>query len=183
MSYDVALDKAWNKVKELSNEKLLSMKFLSDEYSIDIENRKVLSLSCNAPAKEYYTILILHFLAEKLVGLPNLSAEWISFQELSGGQGYFAAFKKRAIEPIIRKYGKNPDSLLEIIERFPAKTVKLGDASVVIEAFEKVPVLITFWRGDEEFGPEANILFDKNIQKIFCTEDIAVLSGIIANQI
>jgi len=31
-------------------------------------------------------------------------------------------------------------------------------------------------RGDEEFGPEANILFDKSITDIFCTEDIVVLS-------
>jgi len=183
MSYGVALEKAWSKLKDLSEEKLLSIKFLSDEYSVDIDDRKILSLSCNAPAKEYYTILILHFLAQKLISLPELSGEWISFQELAGGQGYFAAFKKRAIEPIIRKYGKNPDSLLEIIERFPAKTVKLGDVSVVIEVFENVPVLITFWRGDEEFGPEANMLFDKNITQIFCTEDIAVLSGIIAGLI
>jgi len=183
MSYDVALGKAWNKIQELTDENLHSVKFLADEYNIDIENKKVLSLSCNAPAKEYYSILILHYLIQKLIKLPPLSGEWISFQELPGGQGYFAAFKKRSIDSILRKYGKKPDNLLGIIEKFPAKSVKIGDVGVVIEAFKDVPILINLWRGDEEFDPEANVLFDRSIQQIFCTEDIAVLSGIVANLI
>jgi hypothetical protein len=39
------------------------------------------------------------------------------------------------------------------------------------------------WRPDEEFGPEANLLFDKSITGIFCTEDIVVLAGIIASEV
>lgn len=58
-----------------------------------------------------------------------------------------------------------------------------GDIGIVLEAFQGVPALITLWRGDEEFGPEVNMLFDKSITQIFCTEDIVVLAGIIASQI
>ena len=183
MSYDAALEKAWSELENLSDEKVKTIKFLSDEYSIDSGNRKVLSLSCNAAAKEYYSILILHYLIKKLKGLPEISGEWISFKELEGGQGYFGAFRKRAIEPVIRKYGKQPDDLTQLIERFPAKNIQFGDVGVALEAFEKVPILITLWRGDTEFGPEANMLFDRSISKVFCTEDVAVLSGIVAGLI
>ena len=89
MGYAVALEKAWRELKELTREKVLSVKFLADEYNIDLEDYKVLSLSCNAPAKEYYSILILHYLAKKLKVNPELREEWISFNELEGGQGYF----------------------------------------------------------------------------------------------
>ena len=44
-------------------------------------------------------------------------------------------------------------------------------------------MLITIWKADDEFGPDANILFDKNITKIFCIEDTVVLTEIVAHTI
>lgn len=183
MGYEPALEKSWSALSSLTKESSLSTRFLSDEYSVDVKKREILSLSCNAKAKDFYSILILHYLIQESKGLPVLTSEWASFQEFDGGQGYYPAFRKRVIEPILRKYGSNPNALLELVERFPAKTVQFGDAGLVIEAFSQVPVLITLWKGDEEFGPEANMLFDKSIAKIFVTEDIVVLGGIVASLI
>jgi len=183
MSYDIALNKAWEELLRLKPAKELSVKFLADEYTIDCENRRVLSLSCNAPAKDFITILLLHYLAKKLQGLPVLAEEWLGFKELSGIEGYKAAFKKRALEPIIRKYGSNPQGLLSVLDRLPGRRVDQADIGIVLEAFEGVPVMVLMWRPDEEFGPEANILFDKSLTGIFCTEDIVVLAGIVASQL
>ncbi|MFH1888725.1 MAG: DUF3786 domain-containing protein [Candidatus Omnitrophota bacterium] len=180
MSYEVALRKGWDDLKALNPAKSLSVKFLADEYTVDVEAEKVLSLSCNAPAKDFTAIIILHYLAQKIKGLPLLSNEWMSFKELSGVEGYAAAFRKRSIEPIIRKYGSHPEAVLAALDRLPGKRVDQGDIGIVVEAFEGVPVIVTLWRGDDEFGPEANILFDKSISHILCTEDIVVLAGFVA---
>ncbi len=181
MSYEVALQKGWEGLSKLKPGKTLSVKFLGDEYSVDLQEKRVLSLACNAPAKDFTVILILHYLAHKLKEVPALTNEWLSFKELSGVEGYYSAFRKRAIEPIIRKYGSHPEGLLAALDRLPAKRVDQGDVGIVLEAFEGVPVLITLWRSDDEFGPEANILFDKSITQIFCTEDIVVLAGFVAS--
>ena len=183
MGYSVALSKAWSELENLTDDNNISIRFLFDEYTVDLDNKRILSLSCNAPAKDYISILILHYLKQRIRGLPLMSGEWISFKQLQGGQGYYSAFKKRAIEPITRKYGSNPEGLLELIERFKAKSIQLADYSIVLDIFDGVPVLITLWRGDEEFGPEANILFDKSIEDIFCTEDIAILAGFVVHNI
>ena len=183
MSYAAALQKGWEDLSKLNPEKILTVKFLGDEYTVNFGEKKVLSLSCNAPAKDFAVILILHYLAHKLKEVPALTNEWLSFKELSGVEGYYSAFRKRAIEPIIRKYGSHPEGLLAALDRLPAKRVDQGDVGIVLEAFEGVPVLITLWRSDDEFGPEANILFDKSITQIFCTEDIVVLAGFIASQL
>jgi hypothetical protein len=183
MSYDVAINKAWEELGKLSPEKTFTVKFLGDEYTADFTNRQIMSLACNVPAKDFTAILILHYLASKLKGLPRLTGEWLSFKELSGVEGYYPAFRKRAIEPIIRKYGENPEAILEDLDRLPAKRVNQGDIGIVSEVFEGVPALITIWRKDEEFGPDANMLFDKSITQIFCTEDIVVLAGFIAGQL
>ncbi|MFC1703760.1 DUF3786 domain-containing protein [Candidatus Omnitrophota bacterium] len=183
MAYDEALAKAWLGVEAVATDKSYSVQFLADEYSADLENHRILSLSCNVPAKDHVSILILHYLEKKLKGLPAPAGDWISFKQLEGGQGYYSAFKKRAIDPIVRKYGSKPEAIFELVERLQAKKAQLADVSVALEAFESVPALITLSRADEEFGPEANILFDKSITDIFCTEDVAVLAGIIASSI
>ena len=180
MSYEIAVNKAWDDILKLGPEKNISVRFLSDTYSIDTENKKVFSVSCNVPAKNFIAILILHYLAKQLISLPAVTGEWLTFRELSGIEGYYPAFKKRAIEPVIRKYGNNPQGLYSVLERLAAKKAEGGDAAVIIEGFEGVPALIKVWRKDAEFGTDANIYFDRSIVQIFCIEDIVVLAGLIA---
>ena len=183
MGYEAAINKAWGELGKINPDKGLSIKFLADEYSIDLKNRRVISLACNSPAKDFYAILILHYALKELEGLPQLCGEWLGFKELSQVEGYSPAFRKRSIEPILRKYGQKPEALLGVLDRLPAKRVEQGDIGIVLEAFAQVPAMITLWRKDEEFGPEANMLFDKSITRIFCTEDIVVLANIIAIQL
>jgi len=183
MGYEVALLKAWLELENTTKDKALSVKFLADEYSVDLENKCVLSLSCNVPAKEYISILILHYLIKKLKGLPPTTGDWITFRQLEGGLGYYPTFKKRVITTITRKYGSKPDELLKLTERFDAHKIQLADISIVIEVFDKVPILIELWKADDEFGPEVNVLYDKSIKNIFCTEDIVVLSEVLAHSV
>jgi hypothetical protein len=47
---------------------------------------------------------------------------------------------------------------------------------VTINAFDRVPLTLVLWRGDEEVAPNGNILFDANISDYLSTEDVTVLS-------
>lgn len=183
MGYEVALKKAWEDLAILKAPNNLSVKFMADEYSLDLVARNILSLSCNVPAKDFLSILILHYLAQRLKGLPELSGQWITFRELSGIQGYYDAYHKRSIEPLIHKYGRNPDALGDCLARLPARLSEGGDVSIVVEALANVPVLIKLWKADSEFGPDANIYFDASIKNIFCLEDIVVLAQLVVGQL
>jgi len=181
MKYNAALTKAWLELKSVAGDKKFSLLFLADEYEINLEKEKVLSLSADSEAPGHISVLILHFLLRKLKGLPLIKNKWISFKDLAGGLIYYPVFKKRAIDFVVRKYGENPKALFELIGRFDAVKAEFADTSIIIEVFTGVPVLISLWRGDEEFGAEANILFDKSIENIFCTEDVVVLAGVAAS--
>jgi len=183
MGYEVALKKSWEDLANQKGPKNLSVKFLADEYSVDSAAEKILSLSCNVPVKDFVSILILHYLAQKLKGLPQLSSQWLTFRELSGVEGYYDAYHQRSIEPIIRKYGKSPDAIKDVLSRLPGKLSEGGDISIIIEAFINVPVLIKLWRQDTEFGPDANMYFDASIKNIFCTEDIIMLAQMVSSQL
>jgi hypothetical protein len=115
--------------------------------------------------------------------LPALTNQWLTFRELSGVEGYYDAYHKRSIEPIIRKYGKSPDAIKDVLSRLPGRLSAGGDISIIIEAFINVPVLIKLWRQDTEFGPDANMYFDASIKNIFCTEDIVMLAQMVSSQL
>ncbi|MBI4335166.1 MAG: DUF3786 domain-containing protein [Candidatus Omnitrophica bacterium] len=183
MSYAQALERAWGELAGLTGAKRHSVKFLGDEYDIDAEGRRVLSVSCNAPSKEHISVITLHYLIKKLKDkeLPKPTGKWVDFRELEGAEGYYPTFKKRTIEVILRKYGPAPDAIFDAAGRLHPKKVQAGDIGIAIEPFENIPVLITLSRADEEFGPDANILFDENIRKIFCMEDIVVLTEILVH--
>jgi len=185
MSYVQALDKAWNEVAALTAEKRFSIKLLSDIYEIDLDRKIAMSSSCNAPAKDHTTIILLHYLAQKLTfkTLPEPAGEWIDFNQLVGGEGYYPTFKKRTIDHVVKKYGRNPEDLLRVTQRMPAKVANFGDVSVIIYPFVEVGILIKISKGDSEFGPDASILYDRNIARIFCTEDVVVLTEIIVHQL
>jgi hypothetical protein len=56
-----------------------------------------------------------------------------------------------------------------------ARKGEIGDASLVIDAFAKVPVNIILWQGDDELKPEVNLLFDANILDYLTSEDITIM--------
>ncbi|MBN1526364.1 MAG: DUF3786 domain-containing protein [Candidatus Omnitrophica bacterium] len=183
MAYDTALNNSWNGLAEVSDAGKHAIEFLADAYDINLEKRTVLSKSRNAPAKDYITILLLHY----LIGISKKkcapSGEWVSFKEMESGRFYYSAFYEGAIKPIVKKYGEDPGKLSEAMKKFGGRDIETGDAGIEISVFPDVPVRIVIWKGDEEFEAEATMLFDKSISSIFSTEDIAVLARVLAHSI
>jgi hypothetical protein len=138
-------------------------------------------VSCNTEAKDYYKILILHYLANEGKVSDIKGDKWVSFRELDGGEVYFPAFRKRAIEPILRKYGSNPRGIFERQHFLDTEELDIGNVAISIKAFPKIKVAIVIWAKDEEFEADCNMLFNEGITRILPTEDAAVLGGIVAS--
>lgn len=185
MGYKRALDLAWDDLIGASDRRIYSLRFLLDTYEVDTEKRAIHSSSDGEPAKDFISILILHYLVKKLrLGrLPSPSGDWIDFNRLEGGEGYYGAFKKRTIDRLIKKFGASPETMVRSAERFPSIKSSTGDEGIILYPIDDIPVMVTAWKGDEEFGPDINIVFDKSISAIFCTEDIVVLTEAIVHQL
>ena len=121
-------------------------------------------------------ILILHYL-EHAEGVP-LHHKWISFKEIPGGQIYINPFYNRAIRPLIKLFGCDPQGLITAGFALGGKKENLGDASVAVPVFPMVPVAYVIWEGDEEFEPSGNILFDESAPHYLPLEDYAVIAGL-----
>jgi len=122
--------------------------------------------------------LILHYL-KNADGTPS-TGEWITFREIKSGEFYWPAFVKRVKNPLISFFGNKPKILLNLVSKIGGKIEnKIGDTSIVIQAFPQIKFLITLWDGDEDFPPDGNVLMDKNISHYFSTEDVAFAAGLL----
>lgn len=183
MSHTAALEKAWKDLEMLSPGDRHEVKLLTDTYDVNIKERKIFSNSCNIPAREYLAILILHYLIGSLKNTYVPSGEWISFKQIEGGETYFPAFHKGVIEPLLRKYGKHPEGIFSALDRLGAEKIDISDTAIEVTAFPEIRVRIIMYKGDDEFEPEANILFDRSLAKIYSMEDITVFFHFIVSSL
>ena len=82
----------------------------------------------------------------------------------------------RSQKPLLNFFGNRLELLEGAAQALGGRMVHYGDKAVIIPALPRVPIVLVFWSGDEEFQPEASILFDSTIPTYLSTEDIAVLS-------
>jgi hypothetical protein len=120
-------------------------------------------------------ILILHYLLNT-TGEP-LSGREVDFRSVPEGGFYWSAFVSRAKKPLLETFGHDLDLYLKVAAALGGTPRDLGDAAATFMAFPLVPVTHVLWGGDEEFPPDANILFDETISRHLSTEDIAALAG------
>ncbi len=122
-------------------------------------------------------VLILHYMVGK--GASGPAGDWVAYREIPGAGFYFGAFVKRAIDPLKKAFGNDAAALARAASVLGAKAVEPGDAAFEFILFPRVRMRLVLWQGDEEFPPEANILFNGSISEIFSPEDIAWLAGML----
>jgi hypothetical protein len=122
-------------------------------------------------------VLIMHYMMAD--GGHKASGKWISYREIPGAAFYFASFVKRAIDPLKKVFGQNPASLETAAARINGKAIDEGDVGFAFDLFPRVSLRLILWEGDEEFSPEATIVFEDTIGDMLSPEDVAWLSGML----
>ena len=162
----------------IESEKSVVIDYLYETYRIIVDKGDVLLNVGETEVPMRDKILILHYFLQAK-GTP-LSNTLITYKELHDGINYYPTFFKRAIQVIVNNFGKEPERLLDVAEILGGNRADYGDIAITIDAFKYVPITIALWQGDDEFAPEGNIMFDSTISDYLPTEDITVLSEVIA---
>ena len=128
----------------------------------------------------YEQILLLHYLTHSET--VKTKGEYVTFRDLPDGMFYYSAFRRNGPHRILTQFGMQPEKIISVAQVLGGNKTGFGDVSVEIEVFPKIRAVIVLYRGDQEFPPEASILFKDNIINYLPLEDIAVLGGIIAGR-
>jgi hypothetical protein len=152
----------------------IAVDYLNQSYRITIPDGEISPDDTDVQVSLRDGILILHYFTGGK-GTPA-TGKMITYKQVPGGVSYFPAFSQRAIGPLVKRFGQNPQLLIDTAARLGSYKAGYGDVSATIDAFTYVPITLVLWRGDEELAPNGNILFDANVSDYLSTEDIAVLS-------
>jgi len=162
----------------IDSQKVIIIEYLNRSYQITLPDIGISLKDSEEEVPLRDKILILHYLTQAK-GTPT-SNKVIAYKELPEGASYFPTFSKRAIKPLVDHFGNEPHRLVDVAGILGGYKADYGDAAVTINAFSRVPITLVLWRGDEEFAPQANIIFDSTISDYLTTEDINVLCETIA---
>lgn len=121
-------------------------------------------------------VCILHYLTH--ASDCTLTGRYVTFKELPNGSIYVGPFNNRAIRPLVSIFGKRPEALLKAAQKIGGTRADMGDYSVTISVFPKIPITFVLWEGDDEFPPSGNVLFDSSAPFHLETEDYALLPGL-----
>jgi len=176
MTYHEAISQAWELLRAIGKSGAAEIEFLGRVFRVDFERSAVSNLAGGAPAKEWHQVLILHYLArEKPVALPE-KIEWMSFKELDSGLFYYPSFAERSIDLLARRFCSSPAVAWENAPASLRRRLGMSDFGFSLRVFPKIFVAVLFWKGDGEVRPQYDLLFNREISRIFPTEDVVVLA-------
>ncbi|MDR1872712.1 MAG: DUF3786 domain-containing protein [Deltaproteobacteria bacterium] len=121
-------------------------------------------------------VLVLHY----LLGAKGLEpqGEMVAYRQIPGGEFYTHAFRRRAEIPLTQVFGHKPGLFTKAAPLMGGELKSgLGDEAAVFRVLPHLDILLLIHHGDEEFDPDGQVLFDKNIVHYLNIEDVAWLGS------
>lgn len=147
-----------------------------DIYFVTYPNGNIFTMDGDISSKLDMNIIIIRYLINAK-GIPNTN-KFITFKEVPGGNVYYNNFLNRTIKRLSTEFVNSIDNYIKVMENLGAQKVSMGDLSYKFSFLGNTSMIFILWFGDDEFKPNANILFDSSIIYYFNTEDLAVIPDI-----
>ena len=126
------------------------------------------------------TFLLRYLLESKQV---NWNGEWKTFREMPWGEMYIKPYTGRVLTRAAFTFGTRVAAFRAACEKMGAEPVNHGDAGFLFDLIGDFKMQILVWEGDEEFPPNAQILYTDNFAEGFAAEDRVVAGDILISVI
>lgn len=119
------------------------------------------------------TFLLRYLLESKDVAW---NGSWKTFREMPWGEMYIKPYTGRVLTRAAFTFGTRVAAFKKACEKMGAVPLKHGDAGYQFDLIGGYRMQILVWEGDEEFPPNAQVLYSDNFAEGFAAED-RVVSG------
>ncbi|MBQ6999600.1 MAG: DUF3786 domain-containing protein [Oscillospiraceae bacterium] len=111
------------------------------------------------------------------------TGEWKTFREMPWGEMYIKPYTGRCLTRAAFTFGTRVAAFKAAAEKMGAEPVKHGDAGYRFDLIGGYQMQILVWEGDDEFPPNAQILYSDNFADGFAAEDRVVAGDILISTI
>ena len=136
----------------------LTVKILGKDFSVDGQGRLHADIHVNPWVAGPFLGYVLYTEGKTPGG------NWIAFRELPGGRERAPLFEKRCEAPLKQLADTLPDFFDDIIHMFSGRQVEArfeSDISVVLDPLPKVPLMICYWKPEDQMASSLNLFFDE----------------------
>ena len=150
---------------------------MGDTYTISHPDFEVTG---KCPPTNAERILFLRHMLDGRNAVPG--GKYLTYREFPWGEVYNTQFTGRCIVRYAMSYGFKSHLLPPIMEKLLAKAIPVSDVGYEITLMPGLTIQFLLWLGDEEFPPNAQILFSDNFRYAYSTEDMANIGDIVLNR-
>jgi hypothetical protein len=150
----------------------LTIKCLGKDFSVDTMG----NISTDIHVHSWIAVPVLNYIIAG-AGTP-VSGKWVPFRELEGGKTWYRLFEQRCEKPLKKVADTYTDLFEDMIHLFNGRQVDnhySSDISLVLHPLPKVPLLICYWRPEDDLASDLNIFFDSNAEENLNIESIYTL--------
>ena len=126
------------------------------------------------------TFLLRYLLEAKTVARTG---EWKTFREMPWGELYIKPYTGRVLTRAAFTFGTRLAAFKAACEKMGAMPVPNGDAGFEFDFIGGYKMRILVWAADEEFPPNAQVLYSDNFADGFAAEDRVVAGDILISHI
>jgi len=145
-----------------SNGETLVIKCLGKEFEIDANG----NVKSQCHTHSWFSLPLLDYILN-CTG-EELTGRWVPFRELENGQTWNPLFEQRCERPL-KKIADAYNELFEDLIRMFSGTSSFNnfnsDISVVLYPLPKVPVLICYWKPEDDLESRLHLFFDDTAEK------------------
>lgn len=126
----------------------------------------------------WLTLPVLNYIVEGKGVEP--SGQWVALRELDGGKDWGRFFEHHCEQPMKRLADTYPDFFADMLHIFGGRQVTRkfdSDISLVLLPLPKVPILVCYWRPEEDLESDFHLFFDSNVEKNLHIESIFSLTS------
>ena len=126
------------------------------------------------------TFLLRYLLEAKPVAWAG---DWKTFREMPWGELYIKPYTGRILTRAAFTFGTRVEKFRAACEKLGALPLKHGDAGFEFDFIGGYRMRILVWAADEEFPPNAQVLYSDNFADGFAAEDRVVAGDILISHI
>ena len=158
-----------------------TVKLLGREFAIAHPDYAIRALDGGAiPPLPTQTFLLRYLLESRSVAWGG---QWKTFREMPWGEMYIKPYTGRVLTRAAFTFGTRIGAFRAACEKMGAEPVPHGDAGFRFDFVGGYRMQILVWEGDDEFPPNAQVLYSDNFAEGFAAEDRVVAGDILISTI
>ena len=161
--------------------KEFTLRLLGRDFAIAHPQYAIRALDGGAlPPLPVQTFLLRYLLESKCV---SWGGAWKTFREMPWGEMYITPYTGRVLTRAAFTFGFRLAAFAAAAEKMGAAKLSHGDAGYEFSLIGPYKMQILVWEGDDEFPPNAQVIYSDNFAEGFAAEDRVVAGDILISTI